>query len=140
MEKLWQTYKYIYGVIYRYYERLWGEKSSIVPFNVTLGLSFSLFTFLISIPLLLFVLFNIDLLFVFSNKIVMIFLLSGIVGLHYFLFEYGDKYKKIMKDYDKLLKQGGNHNLKKTFVFIYIFGSIVSLICLAILSTLVSKW
>ena len=128
-------YNYIYGTLYKYYESLWGKEKDIIPFNVTLGLSFSFIAFIISIALLLFIFFNINLLFLFSNKLIMFSLLSSVVGFHYFQFEHHKKYEKIMADYNKERKKEDNHSFKKTLVFVYIFGSIISLISLAILST-----
>lgn len=126
---------FLYGATFKYFEKLWGKSSNIVPFNVTLALTLSTFCFFTTILLTLSLLSKGELLFLFSRTYIIVGLL-GVLAFFYFRYERKERYKKILSWYDSECRGKKFHFLKLTLVFVYNFGSIIFFIVLAILNTL----
>ncbi len=126
-------YDFLYAVTYRYFQKLWGEKSDIVPFNVSLGLSLSLLCFIQAIISSINLGFDYNV-HVFSNKSLTVLVLGIIVLFHYYRYEHAEKYKKVLAQYKKL--SDVNSKIKIIAVYLYLFGSILSMIVLAIVGSM----
>ena len=116
-------YNFIYGTVFEYYKKLWGNNKDIVPLNVTIGLSFSLIAFISSIFLIIHLIFDLEAILFLESKLYSIILVVAVFGIHFFLFEYKSKYKTVLKWYRS--QSIFDKNKKKYFVYLYIFGSIL---------------
>ena len=123
-------YNYIYAVTFFYFKKLWGKEKEIVPFNVYIALTLSMICFIGCVLFILDLIVNYDFIYALSNPIVNIALISLILIPHVFLFEYKEKYKKVLKSF----KKSEFESPKRIFVFLYLFGSILVFIILAIIT------
>lgn len=128
-------YKRIYVVAFQYFQKIWGDKSTMVPFNVTLALSLSLICFLMALIFAGFLIFDIQISKIFSNKFFVLLILGVIISWHYLNFEYKSRYVKTIEWYENQSFSKINRVTVQFFVFLYLFGSILLFVSLAIIST-----
>ena len=128
-------YKRIYVVAFQYFQKIWGEKSTMVPFNATLALSLSLICFIMSLMLICFLLFDSQVVFMFSNKFLVLLILGIIIAWHYLKFEYKSRFVNTIKWHENQNFSRKNQLIVQSLVFLYLFGSILLFVTLAIIST-----
>lgn len=128
-------YKRIYVVAFQYFQKIWGKKSSLVPYNATLALSLSFICFLMALMMGFLMFFDSQIVFLFSNKIFVLLVLGVIILWHYFNFEYKSRYVNVIKWYESQSYSSFNRFAVKLLVFLYLFGSIILFVSLAIIAT-----
>lgn len=133
-----RTYNIMYVIEYKYFQRIWGSfafKKNIIPFNVTLTMTLSFVCFFYSIILFIdFIIGQNLFLYFFSNKFLIYILVGVVLGLHHYCYEFKSKYLTVLKDYEFLEISKSKYITYFILTNIYIYGSIISLIVLAILS------
>jgi hypothetical protein len=124
---MWKAYKYTYYWLYTWQKKLWGEVD-LPQYNVILGLSLSFIAIIMSFFSLLYIAFDIhfDLEKIPKEKT----LAFGFVLLliHYFLFVYKGKYKKIEQEFKE--ESIEERKRKGIWVLLYTFGSLAFFIFL----------
>ena len=121
MQKIWQTYKYIYYWLYTWQRKLWG-KYDVPEFNAVVGMSLSFLAIFFSLIALMYIIAGIEIIPDNIPKIEMTVFLLCILGIHYFMFMYKGKYKEIEKEFKKESKK--ERKKKGVWVLLYAFGSL----------------
>ncbi|MBL1232823.1 MAG: hypothetical protein COA31_008895 [Flavobacteriales bacterium] len=136
MQKLWQTYKYIYYWLYTWNRGLWGERDA-PEFNILIGMSMSAGCNILSIIVLIDIVFGVTIFPEAIPKLEALISIAILFLIHYFLFVYKNKYRKIEIEFEKESKE--ERKRKGKWVLLYAFGSMGFYIFLLFLGIWIKK-
>ena len=127
-----KPYNIVYGVAHSHYQKVWKGNKNMVDFNVSLGLSVSLLSFLACI-VLIFELIGSDFLMpLFTNMAYLLTLCGAILLLHHFRFDHKQRSDKIVLSYNKSKKSIKGYKI--FLINLYLFGSPICTVILGILA------
>jgi hypothetical protein len=121
MRKIWQTYKYIYYWLYTWQRNLWG-KNDFPEHNASIGLSLSFGCNSCSLFVIIDLITGIQILPLGLTIEYLIAPIIFILGGHYFLFVFKQKYKNIEEEFKSESKE--ERKKKGIGVLLYTFGSL----------------
>tara|TARA_R110002073_G_scaffold72537_1_gene177412 strand:+ start:410983 stop:411366 length:384 start_codon:yes stop_codon:yes gene_type:complete len=119
-----QVYKYIYFRVYSWNNYLWKNNQPAV-FNTTLAVTLSFVAFILFIDFLIEKFFKVTFLLLFKNLYLSIGFTFVVFIIHYFLFEYRNKYLKIEEEFKSERENKTQWLIKGFLVFLYALGPIL---------------